>query len=151
MAALDNDGNKAAAAAQTNAYWNKELKRRQGNQHKLDMALTVATLPIDADISLAKLATKFASLRAISTEFSINGFKSFNAFKEVYGNAGAGNAWHHIVEKYQESKFGAGNINNPMNIVHMSAADHNIISAIYSSVRPRLTQGSNLTVRQWPR
>jgi hypothetical protein len=46
MAALDNDGNKAVAAAQTKAYWNKELKRRQGNQHKLDMALTVATLPI---------------------------------------------------------------------------------------------------------
>jgi len=53
------------------------------------------------------------------------------------------------VEKYQEAKFGAGNIQNSMNIVHMSADVHDIISAIYGSKRPLLTNGGDITVRKW--
>ncbi|MEO1610662.1 MAG: hypothetical protein AAFR90_15325, partial [Pseudomonadota bacterium] len=78
-----------------------------------------------------------------------DGFTSFSAFKRTYGDAGPGQAWHHIVEQHSVARFGAEAIHNPANLIklpHGSGTIHNQISGFYSSKQP-FTGGK--TVRQW--
>lgn len=79
------------------------------------------------------------------------GFKSFSAFKKVFGSAGQNQHWHHIVEQTPANieRFGAEAIHNTNNLVRINARIHvgqGSISAYYSQVRP-FTNGQ--TVRQW--
>jgi hypothetical protein len=79
------------------------------------------------------------------------GFESFSAFKKVYGSAGEGNAWHHIVEQTPGNieNFGAQqihNVDNLMKLPHGKGSIHAQISGYYSSIQP-FTGGT--TVRQW--
>jgi hypothetical protein len=76
------------------------------------------------------------------------GFNSFNALKRHLGPAGQGNHWHHIVEQSQikKSGFSAQQIHNTANVVRVSQATHNQITAYYNSKRS-FTNG--MTVRNW--
>ena len=79
------------------------------------------------------------------------GYASFEAFKRVYGSAGPGKAWHHIVEQTTANinRFGAEMIHNVQNIVkipHGAGQLHNMISGHYSSIQS-FTNG--MTVRAW--
>ncbi len=68
------------------------------------------------------------------------GFETFEDFKAAYGDAGPGQAWHHIVEQTRNAgRFPAEILHNPDNLVrlpHGSGTIHNKISAYYSSIQP---------------
>ncbi|MBL7758264.1 MAG: hypothetical protein JNL59_12750, partial [Chitinophagaceae bacterium] len=69
------------------------------------------------------------------------GFNSFNEFKSVYGSAGKGKAWHHIVEQNPANiaKFGAQRIHNTENLIrleHGAGSIHAKVSGYYSSKMP---------------
>ena len=66
------------------------------------------------------------------------GFDSFRLLKKSLGDAGAGNAWHHIVEQSQINKsgFSAKQIQNIENVIAVDAATHHKISGLYSSLEP---------------
>lgn len=88
---------------------------------------------------------------ATTTERIGEGYESFSAFKKVYGSAGEGMAWHHIVEQTPSNlvKFGPESLHNTMNIIpleHGAGSLHSNISGYYSSIQS-FSQG--LTVRQW--
>jgi RHS repeat-associated protein len=79
------------------------------------------------------------------------GYKSFSAFKRAEGEAGEGQAWHHVVGQTSSNvkRFGAETIQNTENLVklpHGPGTIHNQISGFYSSKQP-FTGGQ--TVRQW--
>jgi RHS repeat-associated protein len=76
------------------------------------------------------------------------GFKSHEAFKRVYGSAGTGREWHHIVEQNPTNiaKFGPERINNTNNYVNISTDLHRKISAYYSS---NIAGPGTPTVREW--
>jgi len=89
----------------------------------------------------------------VGTNLSGQGFRSFYAAKQFLGNAGKGNAWHHIVEQggTNVQRFGAEAIHNTNNLVrlpHGKGTLHNKISGYYSSKQP-FTNGK--TVRGWLR
>ena len=78
-------------------------------------------------------------------------FETFRQFKSVFGSAGEGKAWHHIVEQTPGNiqKFGARSLQNTDNLIklpHGPGTIHEKISAFYSS-KPKFTNG--LTVREW--
>lgn len=80
------------------------------------------------------------------------GYQTFRQFKDAYGRAGDGKAWHHIVEQTPANinKFGAEMIQNARNIVklqHGAGTLHNAISAYYSSKIPEIS--GNMTIRAW--
>ena len=82
---------------------------------------------------------------------STEGYKTFSEFKKVYGKAGEGMNWHHIVEQTPSNieKFGPEKIHNINNLVKIPGGKGSIhakISAHYSS-KPYNLDG--LTVRQW--
>jgi hypothetical protein len=81
----------------------------------------------------------------------VKGFATFEDFKDAFGAAGAGLAWHHVVEQTINSgKFAAELLHNPANLLklpHGKGTIHAKISAYYSSKIPGLT--GNLTVREW--
>jgi hypothetical protein len=78
------------------------------------------------------------------------GFKTFDDFKDAFGAAGKGQAWHHIVEQTINSgKFAPELLHNPANLVrlpHGKGSIHGKISGYYSSTPP-WTGG--VTVREW--
>ncbi|MGN6186680.1 MAG: RHS repeat-associated core domain-containing protein [Thermoanaerobaculia bacterium] len=76
------------------------------------------------------------------------GFKSFGAFKRMFGAAGEGMQWHHIVEQTgpNAARFGPEALHNSVNLVKLDAATHTKVSAYYSS-KQSFTGG--LTVREW--
>ena len=79
------------------------------------------------------------------------GYASFEKFKQVFGRAGDGKAWHHIVEQNAGNigKFGAKAIHNLHNIVRISNGAkslHSKITGFYNSIQD-FTDG--LTVREW--
>ena len=80
-----------------------------------------------------------------------NGFRTFSHFKSVFGKAGIGQAWHHIVEQTINSgRFAPHLLHNPanlLNIPHGAGSLHSKVSAYYSSKLPGLTGGK--TVREW--
>ncbi len=100
----------------------------------------VALIPFAGAVADAAKAARLAK-----------GYKSFTAFKRAQGAAGAGMAWHHIVEQTASNvqRFGARAIHNTDNLIklpHGAGAIHNRISGFYSSIQP-FTGG--VTVRQW--
>lgn len=77
-------------------------------------------------------------------------FTSFRAFKRVNGTAGAGNAWHHIVEQNKDNiaKFGAESIHNLDNLVkipHGKGSLHMKVTGHYNSIMP----GTSMRVRDY--
>jgi hypothetical protein len=78
------------------------------------------------------------------------GFRSFDAFKRVYGPAGPGREWHQIVEQTDANvgRFGPQRIHNTDNMVNIGELQHRRISGHYSSKQP-FTGGQ--TVREWLR
>ena len=79
------------------------------------------------------------------------GFKSFRRLKRYLGPAGAGKAWHHIVEQTPANiaKFGEEaihNVNNIMKLDHGKGSIHAKISGFYSSIQEI---SRPLRVRQW--
>ncbi len=81
----------------------------------------------------------------------VNGFATFDDFKDAFGAAGSGQAWHHVVEQTINSgKFAPELLHNPANLLklpHGKGTIHAKISGYYSSKIPGLTGG--LTVREW--
>ncbi len=75
------------------------------------------------------------------------GYVDYKEFKKIYGSAGEGQEWHHIVEQSQidKSGFDPKLINNPGNIIPIDAATHRKVSGYYK----RLVPGTNLTFRDW--
>lgn len=88
--------------------------------------------------------------RELKQRYRINseGYKTFKEFKKVYGRAGDGMEWHHIVEQRQANldKFGPEQIHNVDNLVKIPSALHRKISGYYSS-KQSFTGG--VTVREW--
>ena len=85
-----------------------------------------------------------------ATGIYAKGYSSFAAFKKVYGSAGDGMAWHHIVEQNASniSKFGAERIHNIHNMVklpHGKGSIHAKISGYYSSK----WKNTNMRVRDY--
>jgi len=79
------------------------------------------------------------------------GFATYEDFLKVYGPAGKGRAWHHIVEQNASNirKFGPHDIHNTENLItlpHGAKTIHAKISGYYSSKQP-FTGG--LRVRDW--
>lgn len=78
------------------------------------------------------------------------GFATFEDFKDAFGSAGEGQAWHHVVEQTINSgKFSAELLHNPANLLklpHGKGSIHAKVSGFYSS-RPPFADG--LTVREW--
>ncbi|QSQ25336.1 hypothetical protein JY651_10595 [Pyxidicoccus parkwayensis] len=66
------------------------------------------------------------------------------------GSAGPGREWHHIVEQTEGNvrQFGPEAIHNTDNVIALDKALHDLVSAFYSSKKPRITN-SDLTVREW--
>ncbi len=94
------------------------------------------------------------SLFGIGVFAQTRGFQSFSAFKRVFGRAGPGKSWHHIVEQTPENlaRFGQENIHNPQNIAAVkegAGLTHRKITGFYQSKQPRLTGSPTLTVREW--
>ena len=77
-----------------------------------------------------------------------SGFKSFEDFKKVYGRAGDGMEWHHIVEQRDANikQFGPEKIHNIDNMIALPVDVHRKISGHYSS---KISEYSNLRVRDW--
>ena len=76
---------------------------------------------------------------------------SFSGFKKAMGPAGTGKEWHHIIEQTPGNlrRFGPQALHNTENVIPLDKALHTDISALYSSIRPFLTQSYTQTVRQW--
>lgn len=76
------------------------------------------------------------------------GYSSYYKFKKMYGNAGAGMEWHHIVEQRSAniSRFGAEKIHNIDNMKTLPTDVHRRISGYYSSIQP---ESGNMRVRDW--
>ena len=79
------------------------------------------------------------------------GFNTFKFFKQLFGSAGKGQAWHHIVEQTPGNiaRFGEQMIHNTNNLIklpHGAGSIHAKISGYYSS-KQKFTNG--LTVREW--
>ena len=78
------------------------------------------------------------------------GFNTFNEFKKVYGLAGDGMAWHHIVEQNADNiaRFGAKKIHNTNNLIklpHGKGSIHAKVSGFYNSKIP----DKNILVRDY--
>jgi RHS repeat-associated protein len=66
MSYLDNDNNQKIAAAETQAWWAHELKRRQTNQRDLGFALNVITSPIGGgEVAGTKIAIESVDTGAV--------------------------------------------------------------------------------------
>jgi hypothetical protein len=95
-------------------------------------------------------ATQFAPIYAGGVgAMAAPGYRTFEAFKHWFGEAGVGNHWHHVVEQTTANvaRFGPAVIHTANNLYRVATPIHRQISAFYSSVQP-LISGS-LTVRDW--
>jgi RHS repeat-associated protein len=88
-------------------------------------------------ISLADVGSNFVEPGKGAIEHGVEaiGFKSFAAFKRMFGAAGEHMEWHHIVEQTggNVARFGSEAIHNNVNIVRLDEKAHRAISAYYSS------------------
>jgi hypothetical protein len=79
------------------------------------------------------------------------GFARFEDFKDAFGAAGPGLAWHHVVEQTINSgKFAPEILHNPANLLklpHGKGTIHAKISGYYGSKVPGVA--GNITVREW--
>jgi len=89
-----------------------------------------------------------AGVKVASEDAEAIGYKSFSAFKRMFGAADEGMQWHHIVEQTgsNAARFGPEALHNSVNLVKLDAATHAKVSAYYSS-KQSFTGG--LTVREW--
>jgi hypothetical protein len=79
------------------------------------------------------------------------GFSSFGRAKTALGPTGRGYVYDHIVEQSQItlSGFEPQLIHSAANLRRVPAEINNLKAAIYNSIRPDLTAGSSLRVRNW--
>jgi hypothetical protein len=93
------------------------------------------------------------SKRAITICNEAKGFATFNAFKSVYGEAGTGKAWHHIVEQntIENCNFVAQRVHNAGNLVKMDAEWNTRINAAYQTYGYFTEIPANTSLRQWLR
>ncbi|MCY1022325.1 hypothetical protein [Pyxidicoccus sp. MSG2] len=82
------------------------------------------------------------------------GYREWQTHGGLYkgrGSAGKGKQWHHIVEQTEGNvrQFGPEAIHNTENVVVLDKSLHDQVSAFYSSKKPRFTNSSTLTVREW--
>jgi RHS repeat-associated protein len=87
----------------------------------------------------------------IGTNGGGQGFNSFGAFKNAMGPAGAGRAWHHIVNQNPANvaQFGnqaIQNTNNIVNLPHGKGTIHNKITSHYLS---KTRESGNQRVKDW--
>jgi hypothetical protein len=77
------------------------------------------------------------------------GFVSQSAFETVFGPAGDGYDWHHIVNKHRANMetFGPFYIHNTSNFIRLPELEHGAISAYYSKSKNKAIKG--FTVRNW--
>lgn len=73
-----------------------------------------------------------------SADVGKDGFESFKEFKKIYGSAGKGKAWHHIVEQNPTNikMFGPKAIHSIKNMIklpHGAGSIHAKVSGYYSS------------------
>lgn len=75
------------------------------------------------------------------------GYVDYDEFKKIYGSAGEGYEWHHVVEQSQidKSGFDPRLVNNPGNIIPIDAATHRKVSGYYRRIVP----GTNMVFRDW--
>ncbi len=95
-------------------------------------------------ITAAAMRAHLAKLKDIAqtTLAGGRGYRSFDAFKRVEGNASSGNALHHIVEQgghksLNQQKFGKTNIHNTKNILDIpdgAGQLHRRITGYYNSI-----------------
>lgn len=116
-----------------------------------DNMATIFTLGLSTSITPTLRNNVFKTLARYSGATSGKGFSTFEAFKKVYGEAGPGKAWHHIVEQHAHnvSKFGTNKIHNTSNLVKVAAgkgSTHAKITGFYNS-KKSFTFGK--TVRDW--
>ena len=83
--------------------------------------------------------------------WAADGYKSYNAFRHAKGSAGAGYAWHHIVEQNPANlkKFGPQMIHNTNNVIKIpngKGTIHARISGYYSS---KQDFAKEMRVRDW--
>ena len=81
-------------------------------------------------------------------------FNSFGALKRYLGPAGAGYAWHHIVEQTPANvqrfgEFAIHNLENVVRLPHGAGSIHARISGYYSSINQRVTGSATMTIREW--
>jgi hypothetical protein len=118
------------------------------------LANAAATIVQLGKAALSRAALRKAAIRsagALPKEFDpAEGFATFQDFKDAFGAAGPGHAWHHNVEQTINSgKFAAEILHNPGNLFklpHGKGSIHAKLSGHYSSKQP-FTEG--LTVREW--
>ncbi|WP_164000329.1 DUF2291 domain-containing protein [Pyxidicoccus caerfyrddinensis] len=82
------------------------------------------------------------------------GYREWQTHGGLYkgrGSAGKGKQWHHIVEQTEGNvrQFGPEAIHNTENVVALDKILHDLVSAFYSSKKPRITNSFTLTVREW--
>jgi len=77
-------------------------------------------------------------------------WQTHRGMTKARGSAGPSNEWHHIVEQTEGNvrQFGPEAIHNTENVIALDKALHDLVSAFYSSKKPRITN-SDLTVREW--
>ena len=112
----------------------------------------VAAAYITAGSDFASTGAVIVGTKVMVAGIGTVGYQTFQQFKDAYGRAGDGRAWHHIVEQSATNinKFGAEMIKNARNIVniqHGTRTLHNAISAYYSSKIPEIS--GNMTIRAW--
>ena len=97
---------------------------------------------------LLGIRSMFNLLSIISTNSFQKGFSTYREFKKVYGSAGEGFEWHHIVKQRSVNveRFGAERIHNINNMVALPKSLHRKISGFYSS-KQWWTKG--VRVRDW--
>ena len=93
----------------------------------------------------------YAALRGVPMWRGGQGYRSFGAFKLAHGEAGPGQAWHHIVEQNPTNMANfrpeiIHSTNNLVRLPHGKGTIHQKIGDYYST-KPRFAGG--LTVRQW--
>ncbi|NMO13895.1 hypothetical protein HPC49_23970 [Pyxidicoccus fallax] len=116
----------------------------------------VETVAVAADgftFALAPGAVAMSSRGTRGGGSTPGGYQEWQTHGGLYkgrGSAGPGREWHHIVEQTEGNvrQFGPEAIHNTENVIALDKALHDLVSAFYSSKRPRITN-SNLTVREW--
>ncbi|HYO72831.1 MAG TPA: hypothetical protein VEU33_42900, partial [Archangium sp.] len=76
---------------------------------------------------------------------------TYGGFRAAKGSAGLGQEWHHIVEQTpgNVTRFGGEAVHNTETVIALGKSLHTRISAFYSSIKPRITNSSKMTVREW--
>ncbi|MGW8122669.1 hypothetical protein ACV07N_08405 [Roseivirga echinicomitans] len=119
---------------------------------------TIATvLSFGIGNQVINTTTRQAFFRTIArhTANSIGkGFSTFEKFKNAYGAAGTGKAWHHIVSQRASNitRFGAEKIHNTNNLIKLpngAGTWHQRITNFYNTISPNGINTNGLRFGEW--